>query len=183
MRIVVLFMSFLVLLSCGEDVLVKPKAKLRLDYPASSFHQANTNCDYNFMVSDYALIEENKNCGTSVHYPNMNATVFVTYQKVQDDNLEALIYDAQKLAYNHNSRADGIPEQIFVNSENSVYGMFYSINGNAASQSHFYVTDSLQHFVTGSLYFEVKPNFDSIYPAVVYIRGDIRKMMETIQWE
>ena len=56
------------------------------------------------------------------------------------------------------------------NKERNTYGVFYSINGDAASQSHFYLTDSLQNFVTGSLYFDVKPNFDSIYPAVVYLR-------------
>ena len=88
-----------------------------------------------------------------------------------------------KLAYDHNIKAESIPEQPFVNPEKSVYGMFYMINGDAASQSHFYVTDSLNHFVTGSLYFKAKPNFDSIYPAVVYLREDIRKIMETIEWK
>ena len=57
------------------------------------------------------------------------------------------------------------------------------INGNAASQSHFYATDSVNHFITGSLYFEAKPNFDSIYPAAVYLREDIRRIMETIEWK
>ena len=61
--------------------------------------------------------------------------------------------------------------------------MFYMINGNAATQSQFYVTDSVNHFVTGALYFDVKPNFDSLYPAIIYLRNDIRKIMETIKWE
>ena len=61
--------------------------------------------------------------------------------------------------------------------------MFYMINGDAATQSQFYVTDSINHFVTGSLYFNSKPNFDSIYPAAVYLRNDIRVIMESIQWK
>ena len=64
-----------------------------------------------------------------------------------------------------------------------VSGMFYQIGGNAASQSHFYLTDSVQNFVTGSLYFDAAPNFDSIYPAVVYLREDIMHLMETLEWE
>ena len=60
--------------------------------------------------------------------------------------------------------------------------MFYMINGNAATQAEFYVTDSIRHFITGALYFEAKPNFDSIYPAVVYLRNDMRVLMETLQW-
>ncbi|GER60327.1 gliding motility lipoprotein GldD [Patiriisocius marinus] len=183
MRIAVMLIMLLTLLSCGDDVLVKPNAKLRLDYPAPSFHKTMTECDYNFMMSDFAEFQKSRNCGSKIHYPGMNATVYLTYQEIKNNNLDSLLYDAQKLAYNHDSRANGIPEQLFVNPENRTYGMFYSINGNAASQSHFYLTDSIRHFVTGSLYFEAKPNFDSIYPAVVYLRDDIRTMMETMEWE
>ncbi len=119
----------------------------------------------------------------NLRYPKMRATIYLTYQNVENNNLESLLYDAQKLAYDHNIKAESIPEQPFVNEEDKVFGMFYMINGNAASQSQFYVTDSLNHFITGSLYFEAKPNFDSIYPAVSYLREDIRKMMETIKWQ
>ncbi len=156
---------------------------LRLEYPAGTFERFTTDCPYTFLKNDNANIIQTKNCGVNVNYAQMNATVYLTYQKVENNNLESLLYDAQKLAYDHDIKAESIPEQPFVNPNKNVYGMFYMINGNAASQSHFYVTDSLNHFVTGSLYFKAKPNFDSIYPAVVYIREDIRKIMETIEWE
>lgn len=183
MRTVLVLISMLMLFSCGDEVLVKPSAKLRLEYPTPSFHETMTNCDYNFMINDFAELQSNNNCGSKVYYPKMNATVYLTYQNVQNNNLDSLLYDAQKLAYNHDIKANGIPEKLFVNPENRTYGMLYSINGNAASQSHFYLTDSIQHFLTGSLYFEAKPNFDSIYPAVIYLREDIRYMMETMQWQ
>ena len=61
--------------------------------------------------------------------------------------------------------------------------MFYEVVGNAASQAQFYVTDSTQHFLSGSLYFYVKPNYDSILPATEYVKNDIRKIMETLQWK
>ena len=61
--------------------------------------------------------------------------------------------------------------------------MFYEVDGNAASQSQFYVTDSTKHFLTGSIYFNAKPNFDSIHPAAFYLKNDIRKIMETIRWK
>jgi gliding motility-associated lipoprotein GldD len=60
--------------------------------------------------------------------------------------------------------------------------MFYSIDGDAASQAQFYVTDSVKHFVTGSLYFNQKPNFDSIMPAASYIKSDIKRLMESLKW-
>jgi len=61
--------------------------------------------------------------------------------------------------------------------------MFYEVTGNAASQAQFYVTDSINHFVTGSLYFYAKPNYDSIYPAANYLQQDIRRIMETMAWQ
>ncbi len=113
----------------------------------------------------------------------MKATLYLTYQDVRNNNLDSLLVDAQKLALNHDIKANSIPEQPFINPDKKVYGMFYMINGNAASQAGFYVTDSINHFLNGALYFETKPNFDSIYPAVVYLREDIRKLMETVTWE
>jgi len=61
--------------------------------------------------------------------------------------------------------------------------MFYQIQGNAATNAQFYATDSTKHFVTASVYFYAKPNFDSILPAAAYVRGDMRMIMETLQWK
>jgi len=182
MRIVLFSILFLSILSCQDDVLIKPDAELRLNYPAATYHKTKTGCAYNFMMNDNSILVNSRNCASKLVYPKMNAAIYLTYQKVKNNNLDSLLYDAQKLAYNHDIKANSIPEQVFVNPDNKTYGIFYSINGNAASQSHFYLTDSIQHFVTGSLYFEAKPNFDSIYPAVVYLRDDIREMMETMEW-
>ena len=61
--------------------------------------------------------------------------------------------------------------------------MFYEVGGNAATNAQFYVTDSTKNFIVGSLYFYAKPNFDSILPAADYVKNDIRKIMETIEWK
>ncbi|NNE03017.1 MAG: gliding motility lipoprotein GldD, partial [Eudoraea sp.] len=99
-----------------------------------------------------------------------------------EQNLNTLLVDAQKLSYEHVGKADNILEQRFVNEEADVYGMFFEVKGNAASQAQFYVTDSTNHFVTGALYFYAKPNYDSIYPAAMYIQNDIRRIMESLTW-
>ena len=114
-------------------------------------------------------------------YPMMNGSIYLTYKPVQG-NLDTLLVDAQKLSYEHVVKADNIAEQPFINQEDGVYGMFYEVSGNAASQSQFYVTDSINHFVTGSLYFYAKPNYDSILPAAMYLQNDIRRIMESLRW-
>jgi gliding motility-associated lipoprotein GldD len=112
----------------------------------------------------------------------MKATVYITYKPVQN-NIDKLLRDAQKLTYEHVIKADDILEQPFINSTDKVYGMFYRVNGNAATNAQFYVTDSVKHFLTGSVYFYAKPNYDSIMPATDYIKKDMRKIMETIRWK
>jgi gliding motility-associated lipoprotein GldD len=182
LRWIFILVFSLLVIGCVDDVLVKPSAMLRLEYPKSTYRNVAIDCPYTFSMNNIASLQKTNKCGLNVNYPPMNATVYMTYQKV-NNNLESLLYDAQKLAYDHDIKAESIPEQPFINPDENVYGMFYMINGNAASQSHFYVTDSLKHFITGSLYFKAKPNFDSIYPAVVYLREDIRKIMETLEWQ
>jgi gliding motility-associated lipoprotein GldD len=179
--VIVLFPFFMI--SCADEAVIKPAAKLSLEYPSQSYSKFQLDCPFSFAKNSLAFIEEKKNCGINIKYPKMKATVYLTYQQIKEHNLKALLLDAQKLTYDHTVKANEIFEQPRVDSINNVYGMFYIINGDAATQSQFYVTDSLNHFVTGSLYFEIKPNFDSLYPAVVYLRDDIRKIMETISWE
>ncbi|PHR11460.1 MAG: gliding motility lipoprotein GldD [Aequorivita sp.] len=181
--IFLLISSLFILASCQEDVSVKPSAMLRLDYPKPEYHTIHTDCPYSFSVNENATIFNKKKCGTNIYYPEMKATLYITYQEVRNNNLDSLLQDAQKLAYDHTIKANSIPEQPYVNPDKKVYGMFYMINGNAATQAEFYATDSTNHFLNGALYFDAKPNFDSIYPAVVYLREDIRKLMETITWE
>lgn len=112
----------------------------------------------------------------------MKGSVYLTYKTVHK-NLDTLLADAQKLSYEHVIKADNILEQPFVNGQDRVYGMFYEVSGNAASQSQFYVTDSTSHFITGSLYFYARPNYDSILPAAVYLQKDIRRIMESLRWK
>ena len=89
----------------------------------------------------------------------------------------------QSLTQKHTMKADEIESVLFENAENNVFGMFYAVGGNAASQSQFYVTDSINHFLTGSLYFYAKPNYDSILPAAAYLKNDIKHLMESVEWK
>ena len=183
MRILFPLIAFIVVLvSCQERVVVKPAAQLRLEYPEATYVAAEFDCDYSFSMNQIAQLQKRKNCWVNIDYPAINATIFMTYRPVEQ-NLDSLLFDAQKLTYDHTIKANKILEQPRVDPVNRVYGMFYMIDGDAATQSQFYVTDSLNHFVTGSVYFNAKPNFDSIWPAVDYLRNDIRRIMESMSWK
>ncbi len=171
-----------VTIGCKDDVLPKPASQLRLDYPVAKYAHFSGHCPFEFDLNEEAIINEDKNCGFSIHYPKMKATIYLTYKTV-NGNINVLLRDAQKLTYEHVIKADDILEQPYINPDVKVYGMFYNVNGNAATNGQFYATDSISHFVTGSVYFYAKPKFDSIMPAASYIKNDMQRLMETITWK
>ena len=177
-----LVVIFIFLLGCKHDVLPKPKAMLRLEYPGATYKNSDIGCDYMFDQNTFSVIKENKDCSLVIDYPMMKGSIYLTYKKV-DGNIRELLIDAQKLTYEHVVKADNIAPKEYMNPTENVYGMFYEVSGNAASQSQFYVTDSTDHFVTGSLYFYAKPNYDSILPAAIYLQNDIRRIMESLRWK
>lgn len=183
MRFILVVFLALIVIGCNDEVTIKPNSKLRLEYPAPDYESVERELPYSFKKNKMASLVSKRNGGINLKYSKMKATIYLTYQKVNNkQSIDSLLYDAQKLTYDHTVKAESILEQPRVDSINDVYGMFYMINGNAATHSQFYVTDSINHFVTGSLYFDIKPNYDSLYPAIVYLRNDVRTLMETIEW-
>lgn len=176
--------------SCGNDPVPKPKGYLRLDYPPAKYIETENDLPFIFEKNTLAphvrkvkTDEKTGSLGINIDYPALKGTIYLTYIKVTDDNLMTLIRESQNLTQEHTQKADIIEGNLYENPEHRVYGMFYEIGGNAASQSQFYVTDSINHFLNGSLYFYAKPNYDSILPAADYLKKDIRHIMETLKWK
>ncbi len=177
--------SCILLISCNQDPQPKPRAFLAMEFPDPNYSQLQLGCPYVFERNDLANLKDargNKACWVNLDYPLLNATLFITYQPV-NNNLDSLLMDAQRLPLQHTIKADYIEGDIYENPTNQTYGMFYEVEGNAASQAQFYVTDSVRHFMTGSLYFNLKPNFDSIMPAAAYLKKDMKHLMETLEWQ
>lgn len=168
--------------SCKNETVPKPSSYLRLDFPIASYMHFENQCSFTFDINSNSVLTQKGTCDFEIHYPKMKATVYITYKKV-NNNINLLLRDAQKLTYEHVIKADDILEQPYLNSSKKVYGMFYNVNGNAATNAQFYATDSVKHFVTGSVYFYAKPNFDSIMPAASYIKNDMQNLMESLNWK
>lgn len=182
LNIVLGVLSLVLFLSCKDEVLPKPSGYLRLDYPVAEYAHFENQCPFAFEMNSKAIIKGEKDCGFTITYPKMKATIYLTYKPV-NNNINKLLRDAQKLTFEHVIKADDILEQPYLNEQTKVYGMFYQVNGNAATNSQFYVTDSTKHFLTGSVYFYAKPNYDSIMPAASYIKNDMQRLMETLEWK
>jgi gliding motility-associated lipoprotein GldD len=185
LRILILTLGYVGLLfvsSCKDDLIPKPSSYLRLDYPVAKYVDFENNCPFTFEMNADAVIKAQKDCGLTITYPKMKATIYLNYQPVNND-INALLKDAQTLTYKHVIKADDIIEQPYLNPNKKVYGMFYQVDGNAATNSQFYATDSVKNFVQGAVYFYAKPNFDSIMPAASYIKNDMQRLLETLKWK
>ena len=167
--------------ACEETFLPKPKAMLRLEYSPGKEELLQTP-HFSINYNEMAKLKSESSTSFVLDYPLMKGSIFVNYKEV-NGNLDKLLSDAQKLSYEHVLKAEGIYEEPVVNELHKVYGMYYEIKGDAASQSQFYVTDSIKNFVTGSLYFYAKPNYDSILPAAEYLQQDIRNIIESLRWK
>lgn len=181
-RLFFLLLAALFAGACQREPLPKPAGMLRLEYLPAVYQYTENNGCYEFQRNNLALPVKKKAASMELVYPAMKATLYLTYKKVER-NIDKLLADAQKRTYQHTLKADAITEQPYLNQERRVYGMLYQVAGNAASHYQFYVTDSLEHFLTGALYFYAKPNYDSVYPAALYLEKDIRRIMETLRWK
>lgn len=173
--------SFFLLLGCASDSQPKPWGYLRLDYPEANYQKIENLAPFSFEKNKVAQWTSLSPSNSQLVYPEMKATLYLNYNAI-NNNLDSLLNDAYKLPYKHISKAESIPEKVFVNPVNRVYGTLFSVVGNAASQYQFFLTDSLRHFLVGSVYFYAKPNYDSILPAVRYLEKDLFHLIESMEW-
>lgn len=192
--VVVLSVLFIGLMfSCNEDPRPKPKGFLALEYPEAIYKTENIGkmpftFDRNALgkkLRTKTLKGETTSYGINIEYPELKGTIYITYKAIENNKqyLNTFLKNAQNFTQEHTLKADAIEGFVYENPKRKVYGMYYDVGGNAASLSQFYVTDSIRHFITGSLYFYAKPNYDSILPAANYLQKDIKRIMESLEWK
>lgn len=173
------------LAGCGKRTQALEYGYYRIDLPKAAYHTYAEGLPYTFELSDYAKVTplDDEPYWMNIDYPAWNATIHCSYKSLKNCALRDVAEDTRTLVYRHAIRADAIAEDYFENDAHRTYGVLYEIEGNAASSVQFFVTDSVRHFVRGSLYFNNLPNADSIAPVNAFIRSDIRHMMETLTWK
>jgi len=182
-NLIALFISTLLFLSCKNESLPKPKPYLKLQYPENAYVKATSQCPYGFEISKYAIINVQNNCWAKIEYPNLKATIHLTYRSIDGNNLNEILKEVEKLTFEHTVKADAISDRPYDNFQKKVYAKLYNVDGNVATNLQFRATDSLKHVLSGALYFYAKPNYDSIAPAIKYIEKDIVHLIETLEWQ
>jgi gliding motility-associated lipoprotein GldD len=173
--------------SCRQAYTPKPPGYLKIDFPEKSYRVYSGQPWYQFEIPDYATIEIDSSPGAetgwiNVAFPRLNGKIHLSYKPV-DDHLNDYIADSRELVYKHAVKAQGIEETPFIEREQHRFGMVYDLSGNVASAVQFFITDSTEHFLRGSLYFNCIPNRDSLNPVIEFLREDIIHLIETTQWK
>ncbi len=180
--------SLLLSTSCTDDDRVpKPIGYFRIDIPQDSYTAKDSiPCPFEFEVSSLSRLElfpdSQHPCWFNLSYPSLSAKVHFTYRAI-DGDLRELLEESRGLAYEHGIMANSIDSRMVLNRESKVYGLTYDLGGKVASPYQFYLTDSVNHFIRGSLYFNSRPNPDSIAPALAFVTRDIDHLISTFRWK
>lgn len=180
---IVIFISY----SCKQQGTPKPRGYFRIDLPEKAYIKLDSVMPYTLEYATYARIQNDPSpvaepYWINVTYPQFGARIHITYKYI-NDNLYEILEDNIRLAYSHSVKADAINDRLFMDEENNVFGIVFQIKGDAASPVQFFATDSVKHFLRGALYFQSRPNKDSLAPVVEFITDDIFHMMESIRWK
>jgi gliding motility-associated lipoprotein GldD len=186
-----LVLALFVLVACGgnHDYSPKPRGYSRIVFPKKEYQEYNGGCPYSFTYPKYAVIEPDKSsnampCWVNMQFPDFHATLHLSYQPVTTKKeFNQLTEDARTFAFKHTIKATSIDEGIIAYPERKVYGIYYTIDGNAASSAQFFLTDSTKNYLRGALYFNNEPRLDSIQPALSFIKKDVEVLIKSLKWK
>lgn len=190
---VLLFILLISLSSCHGDYMPKPKAYPRVHYPERKYELYDpASCPFRFEKPVYAVVQQDTAffgqrpvdpCWLNIVFPDFNGTINLTYKEINKTmTLDRLLDDAHKLSFKHTKKANFIDESLIVN-KHGVSGIFYNVGGDAATNIQFFLTDSVHHYIRGSLYFFNEPNSDSMAPVLAFVRQDIDTILSSFEWK
>ena len=193
-RIIWVLSGLLFFVSCRPTGYTpKPRGYARIELPEHAYQAfSEVGFPYSFEYPVYGRVvkdtlffgEKPENpYWINIEFPSIGGQFYISYKSINAKQpLEKLLEDSHEMSFTaHSKRADYIDEQNF-GSIHGVYGILYSVGGNAASAYQFIATDSSRHFLRGALYFDVSPNADSLKPANEFLRKDMEHLMKTLKW-
>ena len=176
--------------SCDRDTnyLPKPRGYFRIDLPEKAYTRIDSIERYSFECPQYAFVTpdpyspDEKNW-VNIEMPTFKGSIHLTHKPV-NDNLGEYLEDVHTMVVKHLQKANGMHDSLIVNEGHNVYGMFIEMDGKGvATPMQFYLTDSTKNFVRGALYFNFKPDNDSMQPVINFIREDIDHLINTFEWK
>ena len=193
--LILVIVLFITACSGEGDYAPKPRGYYRINFPQRSYQQYISNNPFTFDYPKYATMERdslsrstgkliNMQTLLNMQFPQFNATLHLSYETIPNKKIfDELVEDAHKFAFKHTVKATSIDEAVIRYPERKVYGIYYTIDGNAASSVQFYLTDSVKNYLRGALYFNSEPRLDSIQPVLNFVKQDVDRMIKSFKWK
>jgi len=172
-----------------ENYTPKPIGYFRLELPDHSYRHLDTILPFTFDYSNNAVLTfSEKDSGKywiDITYPKLNASFNITYLPLHN-NLRELALAEEKMIKFHidYGKADDVEFSLIKDAESNLSGKLYDIAGKeVACPLQFWLTDSTNHYLRGSLYFNFAPNNDSLQPVIKYLRTDALYLINSFNWK
>ncbi|MEE9439933.1 MAG: hypothetical protein V3V14_13080 [Saprospiraceae bacterium] len=164
----------------------------RVMFPVKDYNTFDSEiCHFKFKKPTYAVEKTNmkffnekptNSCWFDLYIKELNCSIHFSYSPIDNKNtIDNLITDAFVLVAKHNVKAEYRNEKVIKN-KNGVNGLLFEIEGPVASPINFYMTDSINHFVRASVYFNSTVNPDSIAPVLDFISTDVEEILRTFKF-
>ena len=188
-RVFVLPILFYFLFSCGDNKMniPKPPTYLKLELPTHEYFKYDSGCPYSFQLSKMFSVKDvleggNKTCHKEIELGELNGVINFSYIDMIEPLSRYVNYSNDKID-EHKIKAVEILDTRIIRERDSVFGTFFELKGDVATPFQFYLTDSSSKFVSGVVYFNCVPNYDSLIPSIEYLKVDLLKMINTFKWE
>ena len=174
---------------CRDTYSPKPKGYNRLQLPPHEYISLPDSLPYSFEVSKAARILRDSSYiaeryWIDIYYPVMKSNIQITYKALHNDSvlLKELVNDAWKLTSKHQIKAYAIDESI-VKTPSGKTAVVAELAGEVPTPFQFYITDSVENFLRGAVYFRTATKNDSLAPAIEYMKIDAIHLLNTLVWK
>ena len=178
--------------SCNSPYIPKPKGYFKIDFPEKKYQLFNPqDYPYSFEYPMYArVVKDSTFFGDAtenpwwinIDFPQFNARIYLSYKIIGKYKLDSLLNDAFNLTNKHSIKATYIDDSL-LNVSPDVHGEFFNVEGDVATASQFFLTDSTHNFLRGALYFDATPNEDSLAPVNGFLVEDMKHLINTFKWK
>jgi len=167
----------------------KPKGYNRIELPTVKYQHMAESHPFSFDYSTQAILKPDTVRWAEPHwmyvyYPAYKAMIQLTYKPLNGDKnkLAKLIDDAHKLAAKHGQKAYSI-QDLILKTPSGKSAMLMELEGEVPTYLQFYTTDSTKHYLRGALYFNTAMKSDSLAPVIEYLKKDVIKLLNTLEWK
>lgn len=180
------------LMGCNSEYTAKPRGYFKINFPKKAYQRFDKpGFPYTFEYPVYGKILQDSLFFESrtenpywinIDFPQFGGRIHISYKEIGKNKFDSLVNDAYTMSYKqHTYRASGIDSKPFV-TPHGIEGVYFTLKGNTATSTQFFLTDTTKHFLRGALYFNATPNEDSLKPVIKFFQEDVKHLINTLQW-